>query len=278
MGLEWTSVEIPRLPPKPNLMPLTGGYRLTPTLQIGADVYCDTKCILAELENRFPNPEMFPPLAWAFGAWTDGPMFKDALGVALVEMAPNMPPEFFADRLQLYFGEGVALEDLQGAYKESKARVRVQLGWMEAQLQKTHAYMMGSSPSMADALAYYLVWFLRTRLPEDTPFFTPFENLERWEREIKAIGHGTVSTLSDLEALEVAKNAEPETKPRENPDDAQGFKVGDVLGVAPATGGPEVIGAAHHISANRIALLRKDETVGNVCTHFPRLGYTVRQT
>lgn len=37
--LTWKSVEIPRLPPKPNLMPLAGGYRLTPVMQIGADIY-----------------------------------------------------------------------------------------------------------------------------------------------------------------------------------------------------------------------------------------------
>ena len=55
-GLNWKSVEIPRLPPKPNLMPLTGGYRLTPVMQIGADIFCDTKCIIHELDRRFPDP------------------------------------------------------------------------------------------------------------------------------------------------------------------------------------------------------------------------------
>ena len=35
-GLTWKSVIIPRLPPKPNLTPLTGGYRLTTVMQIGA--------------------------------------------------------------------------------------------------------------------------------------------------------------------------------------------------------------------------------------------------
>ena len=33
-GLAWRSVEIPRLPPKPDVMPLTGGYRRTPCMQI----------------------------------------------------------------------------------------------------------------------------------------------------------------------------------------------------------------------------------------------------
>jgi glutathione S-transferase len=39
---------------------LTGGYRKTPVLQIGADVYCDSNGIARELERRFPNPTLFP--------------------------------------------------------------------------------------------------------------------------------------------------------------------------------------------------------------------------
>ena len=34
--LTWTSVRISRIMPRPNLMPLTGGYRRTPVMQIGA--------------------------------------------------------------------------------------------------------------------------------------------------------------------------------------------------------------------------------------------------
>ena len=67
-GLDWHSVRIPRLPPKPDLMPLTGGSRLTPVMQAGADVYCDSQCIIRELERRFPEPTLFPGgaagLAW----------------------------------------------------------------------------------------------------------------------------------------------------------------------------------------------------------------------
>ena len=36
--LAWKSVIIPNMMPKPDLMPLTGGYRKTPVLQVGADV------------------------------------------------------------------------------------------------------------------------------------------------------------------------------------------------------------------------------------------------
>jgi hypothetical protein len=42
-GLAWESVEIPVIMPKPDLTALTGGYRKTPVLQIGADIYCDSQ-------------------------------------------------------------------------------------------------------------------------------------------------------------------------------------------------------------------------------------------
>src|SRR5436190_12933567 len=43
--LAWSSVIVPMVLPKPDLVPLTGGNRRTPVLQIGADVYCGTNLI-----------------------------------------------------------------------------------------------------------------------------------------------------------------------------------------------------------------------------------------
>ena len=37
--LAWKSVIIPMIMPKPDVVALTGGYRKTPILQIGADIY-----------------------------------------------------------------------------------------------------------------------------------------------------------------------------------------------------------------------------------------------
>ena len=59
-NLPWRSVIISSIMPRPDLMPLTGGYRKTPVMQIGADIYCDTQCILRELERRFPEPTLYP--------------------------------------------------------------------------------------------------------------------------------------------------------------------------------------------------------------------------
>lgn len=206
-GLAWRSVLIPRLPPKPNLTALTGDYRLTPVMQIGADIYCDTSCILRELERRHPTPSLFSAgnegQAWGFGQWTDGPLFKDVVTVALVEMSPNMPPEFLADRGPLYFGKDFSLEDIKNNYNRCLANVRAQFGWFNDDLQKCD-FLNGTTPGLTDILAYYLVWFLRDRMAEGAPFFAQFPSLEAWEKRMRDIGHGTQEDMSDLDALDIA--------------------------------------------------------------------------
>src|ERR1700686_3038945 len=60
-GLAWRGVEQPPILPKPDLVPLTGGYRRIPVLHDGADLWCDTNLIARELERRAPVPTLFPP-------------------------------------------------------------------------------------------------------------------------------------------------------------------------------------------------------------------------
>ena len=58
-GIAWKSVQIPPVMPKPDVIALTGGYRKTPILQIGADIYCDTALIARVLERLAPSPSLF---------------------------------------------------------------------------------------------------------------------------------------------------------------------------------------------------------------------------
>ena len=81
--------------PKPELMPLTGGYRKTPVLQVGADIYCDTRLIARELERRFPAPTLFPRgnrgMALALSHWSDTALFEP--GAGLVDGHDHAGPE-----------------------------------------------------------------------------------------------------------------------------------------------------------------------------------------
>ena len=102
--LAWRSVEIPNMMPKPDLMPLTGGYRKTPVMQIGADIYCDTQIILRELEQRYPTPSIFPiknGLAYAIGFWSDRLFFMPSVGVVFGEIGHMVPESFKQDRAKM---------------------------------------------------------------------------------------------------------------------------------------------------------------------------------
>ncbi|PHS78734.1 MAG: glutathione S-transferase [Rhodospirillaceae bacterium] len=264
-------------------MPLTGGYRLTPVMQIGADIYCDSACILDELEQRFPKPRLSlePVEGEVLGLehWTEGELFLDVVNVALVEMSATIPPEFMADRGPLYFGADFSLSTLKSNYDGCLEKVRGQLSLINDGLA-SQAYLFGAVPGFSDARAYYLVWFLRDRMAEAEAFFHQFEHLERWEQSLKKIGHGHFKDLSDIEALDIAKKATPTTpETSENliSEDSEGLKIGDKITIAPAKGGPKVSGTLHNLSPQRIAILREDERVGQVCVHFPRAGYRIER-
>ena len=109
--LAWKSVIIPSIMPKPDVLALTGGYRKTPCLQIGADVYCDSALICEVLEQLQPTPALYPAvhpgLARVLAQWADSTLFWAAMGYSLqprgaAAMFDGAPPEaakaFAADR------------------------------------------------------------------------------------------------------------------------------------------------------------------------------------
>jgi len=54
-GLAWSSIEMPLIAPKPDVEALTGGYRGTPVLQIGADVFVDNWMIARRSIRSHPG-------------------------------------------------------------------------------------------------------------------------------------------------------------------------------------------------------------------------------
>lgn len=281
-GLDWRSVEIPRLPPKPDLMPLTGGYRLTPVMQIGADIFCDSLCIARAIQERFPEPTLYPGggdgMAWGLSRWTDGPFFQTTLEVIFGAQHRKMPPEFVRDRGHIYFGADWNMEKLESDLASSIARLRVQFGWVEERLATGRKFMLGDAPGMPDALAYYLAWFVRGRWDGGPDFLAQFPNLCAWEERVKAIGHGSHAILKSGEALEIARTSEPTTAKTPDPHDPRHLKPGDAVSVVSEQGGFTVHGRVLSLRRHEIAILREDERVGRVAVHFPALGYRVEKS
>lgn len=282
-GLPWRSVEIPRIPPKPMLIKLTGGYRRTPVMQIGADIYCDSQCIMRELERRHPAPTLFPSaergLMWCLSRWTDGEFFKQSVQVVLGSAGENLPKDFAEDRGRLYLGPdwANALKSANATLPHLVSQLRAPLHWLNDQLSDGRRFLLGDAPAAIDAQFYCCIWFLRGRWDGGPAFLSEFPNVERWEASIEKIGHGEMSALSAEDAITLAAQCEPQSAKGIAPHEPQGFTAGQQVVISPDVDGGEqpVEGSVVFADAEAITLNRTDPDVGSINVHFPRAGYKV---
>ncbi len=281
--LAWRSVHIPRVPPRPLLTPMTGGYRRTPVMQIGADIFCDSNCMLRELQRRHPEPTLYPGgadgMAWAVTRWIATGPFCDAIAIVLSNAAAEMEDELAADRGRLYFGNDYDYEGMAARTPEFAAQLRGQLQWIDERLAGGRRYMLGDDPGLPDAACYYLVWFIRGRWRDGPAFLKQFTHLIEWENRVANLSHGRPSDMSSEEALDIARATEPATRPQPDPDDPLGLEPGMMVHVQPDAQGddPVVEGEIVAVSAHHVAIRRQDTNIGDVCIHFPRVGFCVRK-
>ena len=281
--LAWRNVEIPRLPPKPLLIPLTGGYRRTPVMQIGADIFCDSQCIIRELERRYPSPSFMPTadagLLWCLSRWTDDALFDLGVKIVLGSAGDALPQDFAEDRGRLYLGEDWAqgLKQANAQLPHLVSQLRAPLAWLDSTLSDGRAFLTSDAPAAIDAQVYHLVWFVRGRWDGGPAMLSEFSHLTRWEDNVRALGHGTPTDLAAEQALSIALAAEPVADSGVADLDPQGLAVGASVSVGPdvASGEQFVEGRVRYADAETIVIDRSDDETGNVCVHFPRAGYRV---
>lgn len=281
-GLAWRGVEIPPIAPKPKLTPLTGGYRRTPVLQDGADVWCDTNLIARELERRVPSPTFYP-LATA-GAdealtrWAEQQFMRPtALYVSGIN-ADHMPEGLHEDRARLHGLPTPSIEAVRAATIRNLHLVKPQIKWLADMLADGRPYLLGALPCITDFAAYHVVWFYRGRRIDCRAVFDPYPKLIAWRDRMAASGHGARTDIDADVALAEARAAEPAT-PRPSQPQEGDPKPGERARVRAADNARDwVEGEVLFIDANEIALLRDDPEVGRIAVHFPRLGYDWRRS
>ena len=282
-GLTWRDVEIPRLTPKPMLTALTGGYRRTPVMQIGADIFCDSQCILRELERRCPSPSFMPTseagLMWALSRWTDGALFDLAVKIVLGSAGDSLPKDFAQDRGRLYLGENWAqgLKTANAQLPHLVAQLRAPLSWLDAMLRDGRAFLLGDAPGATDAQIYHVVWFVRGRWDGGPTMLSEFPDLVRWESNVQRIGHGTSRSMTPEEAIQRAASLTPKAANTVAPHDPQGLEPGMAVTVRPDVNGGEqpVDGKIVFADANTVTVERQSEETGTLHVHFPRTGYQI---
>ncbi len=277
-GLTWRSVEIPSMLPKPDYVPLTGGYRRTPSLQIGADIYCDTQVILAEIEARWPEPRAVRGgLDWAVNLWADRLFFGATVPIIFGALGDKVPEAFKKDR-EAMSGRPFDTAAMKSAAKPLEQQWRGEAAWIEDQLAQTNTgWLQGDKPGLADIAAYMNVWFLNNALPGKVETLTPgMPRLSDWRKAVAAIGHGAKVAMSGAEALAVARGNDPAPALKHDPSDPLGLEPGaKVVVMADDYGRDPVAGTLVAATPRNITIAREDPAVGRVNVHFPRAGFFV---
>jgi glutathione S-transferase len=273
-GLAWAAVEQPVIMPKPDLVPLTGGYRRIPVMQIGADIYCDSQLIVRELERRFPSPTLFPNgdagMGYASALWTDREMFQAAVAVIFGGLGDSVPAAFIKDREALS-GRPFDPAAMRAAVPMMTQKLRANVALISEQLRDGRVYLGGERPGLLDANAYYNLWFVRSAFPPAAAAFDDLPHVAQWMQGVRAIGHGPRSEMSASDAIEVARQARPEAV-----DEGGHELLGrEVVVAAEDYGRDPVRGTLVAASALQLTLLRRDPQVGDVAVHFPRIGFTL---
>ncbi|MGN6516874.1 MAG: glutathione S-transferase family protein [Rhizomicrobium sp.] len=278
-GLSWRAVEQPVIMPKPHLIPLTGGYRKIPVMQIGADIYCDTQIILRELERRYPAPSIFPVrngLAYSIGFWADRLFFMASVAVVFGEIGHMIPEEFKKDREKLS-GTAFSTDAMKAAAPFAKDQWRAHADFVAETLEDGRAFMGGAKPGAADIHAYMNFWWVKAAAPKAAEeLLKDFPKIEAWVARIVAVGHGKPVPMKPEEAVAIAKAATSDAEMDGDPADPRGLTPGMRVTVsADDYGRDPVSGTILFSNAHEIAIARSEDDVGDVVVHFPRAGFTV---
>jgi len=278
-GVAWSSVIIPDVMPKPDLVALTGGYSKTPVLQPGADVYCDTKRIADELEARYPEPTLFPGrrdgIVDVIQYWADGALTLAGGRYLIGRSHENWRPEFHADRAALW-GVPVDLERMARSAERYRQQLVVYLEWISMMLGDGREYLLGAKPSLADITCHHILWFLDTGGEKATDVLQAYPSILAWLERVTAIGYGSFEDMSASDALDVALKAVPASKPKVDAPNREALSEGDRVSVrAEIAGRDPVAGALHILTTRHVAVRVTGERVGEVVVHFPRVGYVV---
>lgn len=283
-GLSWRSVKISPVMPKPDLTALTGGYRKTPVLQMGADIYCDTALIARRLEQEKVSPALFPEgqemIAATFAAWADSVVFQHAVSLvfqpeSVAVRFAKLPPEaikaFIADRAELFSGgSATRLSAEQARHQWPTIMAR-----LEQQLQREQGDFLFGEPSIADFAMAHSLWFLKAT-PVTAPLVDAYPAVSAWLSRVMGFGHGASSDLTSEEALEISRRATPAALPDEQFEEPNGFEAGQQVVIAAIDYGVDpVAGELLFAGSEELILRREDERGGVVHVHFPRFGFRI---
>ncbi len=277
-GLSYHSVTVPVWMPKPDLMPLTGGYRRTPVIQVGSDIYCDTPLILQVIDRMHPKPSFYPGgsagLASAVSWWVEKTVWLPAIYLTTSLIGDHLPAELVEER-KPFFGADISKAATLRDQALNRQRLHAHLTWAAQMMQDGRRFLLGDAPSAVDLAAYHPIWFVVQNAGQAGEAMLPMAPLRDWYGRVAALGHGKPSEMSGADALAVASKSEPAAPAFESEaNDPSGCAPGDRVSVtADDYGRDPVVGELVACGPEEMVVRRVDPAAGTVHVHFPRAGF-----
>lgn len=277
--LSWNSVLSPPMPPRPNLDPLTGGYRKIPVMQIGADLFCDTRIITTELATLTNRPTLDRAhcgvdiqnfvdevdLRIFFASAGSAPPLR-ALGTLLKSFGPLQTLAFIKDRINMVQMSKVAMPS--GAKAQSILIPHYKM--LDAMLAE-HTFLFGDELTIADFSAYHVTWL--ANLTGANPLGKSSANTLSWYRRITDLGDGNRAELDPQQALTIARDNTPRALPKNS---KKHKNIGQQLNIAPSDYGRDaVIGKLVASTEQRWIIARETTEFGKLHVHFPKQGFEI---
>ena len=259
------------------------GYRKTPVLQIGADIYCDTALIADVLEHIQHLPTLYPEpskgMARTLAQWADTTLFWTSMAFnmqpkGLAQIFDRAPPEaakiFAEDRKAMSAGMARQRpQDAAAAYKSYLRRL--------SDMLDDRPFMLGDVPCITDFAMYHPLWFTRIRTSVLADILNATPAVLDWMDRMAAMGHGTMEKFTAQDAIAVAAASTPADLQCDIFQDEHGIALGSQVMISAENFGLEPT-HGELVAATRMhyTLRRTDERAGRVHVHFPRIGYSLK--
>jgi glutathione S-transferase len=156
-------------------------------LQIGADIYCDSKMCAQVLEQLHPEPTLFPgdvATIWGLARWAETSFLMAVL--AYFGMGGLFDEAFVADRKKMV--PTLDIEKVKPIAPAKLLQLAQNLERLERQLADGRAFLLGAAPSLADLAAYHTHAFLKGT--GDCGAARAPSRPAPWLARVAAIGHG----------------------------------------------------------------------------------------
>lgn len=278
----YKTVNIPIIMPKPDLVALTGGYRKTPVLQQNNHIYCDTRLMARVIDEQYGGESIFPSslslTTNTLAQWADQHLFSVAVALAFSpagfkafrqRVPEKFVEDFVSDRAKMRQGGSGLSMDANTAFQ----LLPIYLQQMEQQLSTDGSYMCGEQISIADFSIYHCLWFINNNAGV-CMLLEGYRQLNQWFENMKAIGHGSATSIDATAAIDIAHSAQTVLFSNNEFLMVNSFELGDRVEITPTDYGiAPVIGELIVSKTDEVAIKRTDERGGEVYVHFPRVGY-----